>query len=89
MFPLARLIRILKSFEGTVLCFNSFPAHICHYLGLPAIVIHREAVPYGYDCAPLHRQVVLTSASDWDLGGVWEALGVPEASGRRSAPAKA
>lgn len=77
MYPLSRLIRILKAFEGTVLCFNSFPAHICHYLGRSAIVIHREAVPYGYDCAPLHRQVVLTSGSDWDLGGVWDALGPP------------
>ena len=83
MFPLARLIRILKSFEGTVLCFNSFPAHICHYLGRSAIVIHREAVPYGYDCAPLHRQVVLTSGSDWDLGGVWEALGVSQSASRQ------
>ncbi|MDB5050682.1 MAG: hypothetical protein JWO30_3753 [Fibrobacteres bacterium] len=74
MFPLSRLIRILRSFEGTVLCFNSFPAHICHYLGRSAIVMHREAVPYGYDCAPLHRQVVLTAEKAWDLGEVWEAL---------------
>jgi hypothetical protein len=75
MYPLARLIRILRAFEGTVLCFNSFAAHLCHYLGKPAVVIHRGAVPYGYDCAPLHRQVVLTADTDWELGGVWEALG--------------
>lgn len=74
MFPLSRLIRILRSFEGTVLCFNSFPAHICHYLGRSAVVLHRETVPFGYDCAPLHRQVVLKSEMDWDLGEVWEAL---------------
>jgi hypothetical protein len=73
-YPLARLIRILQAFEGTVLCFNSFPAHICHYLGRPAIVMHREAVPYGYDCAPLHKQVILKRIDDWDLAGVWEAL---------------
>lgn len=75
MYPLVRLIRILRTFEGTMLCFNSFPAHICHYLGKPALVIHREAVPYGYDCAPLHRQLVLQRDRDWDLGEVWEALG--------------
>jgi hypothetical protein len=73
-FPLSRLIRILRSFQGTVLCFNSFPAHICHYLGHSAIVMHRETIPYGYDCAPLHTQVVLYSEKDWDLGEVWEAL---------------
>ncbi|MDB5104758.1 MAG: hypothetical protein JWP91_2447 [Fibrobacteres bacterium] len=74
MFPLPRLIRILRSFEGTVLCFNSFPAHICHYLGRSAIVMHREAVPYGYDCGPLHRQVILSEGSGWDLSEIWDAL---------------
>jgi ADP-heptose:LPS heptosyltransferase len=74
MYPLSRLFRILRSFEGTVLCFNSFPAHICQYLGRSAIVMHREAVPYGYDCAPLHNQVVLKSQADWDLGAVWHAI---------------
>ena len=76
MYPLVRLIRILRTFEGTMLCFNSFPAHICHYLGKPALVIHRDAVPYGYDCAPLHRQLILQRDRDWDLGEVWEALGL-------------
>lgn len=75
MYPLARLIRILRTFEGTVLCFNSFAAHICQYLGKPALVIHREAIPYGYDCAPLHRQVILKREGDWGLAEVWEALG--------------
>jgi ADP-heptose:LPS heptosyltransferase len=74
MYPLARLIRMLRSFEGTILCFNSFPAHICHYLAKPALVIHREAVPYGYDCAPLHRQVILKRERDWDLTEVWGIL---------------
>lgn len=79
-YPLARLIRILRSFEGTVLCFNSFPAHICYYLGKPAVVLHRQAVPYGYDCAPVHRQVILKREDDWDLGEAWEALApLPEA----------
>ena len=74
MYPLARLIKQLRNFEGTVLCFNSFLAHLCHYLGRPAIVIHRQAVPYGYDCSPLLRQVVLKQEKDWDLAEVWEAL---------------
>lgn len=76
MYPLVRLTRILRTFEGTVLCFNSFPAHLCHYLDKPAVVIHREAVPYGYDCAPLHRQVSLKRAQDWDLAEIWAALGL-------------
>jgi ADP-heptose:LPS heptosyltransferase len=74
MFPLSRLISILRSFEGTVVCFNSFPAHICHYLERPAIVIHRKAVPFGYDCAPLHKQVVLDADKDWALDEVLEIL---------------
>jgi len=85
MYPLVRLTRILRTFEGTVLCFNSFPAHLCHYLDRPAVVLHREAVPYGYDCAPLHRQVALKRAKDWDLGEVWEALGIPAAGPRAAA----
>ena len=74
MFPLPRLIGILRSFEGTVLCFNSFPAHICHYLGRPAVVIHRKAVPFGYDCAPLHKQVILKAEKGWALDEVLEIL---------------
>jgi ADP-heptose:LPS heptosyltransferase len=57
-----RLIRALRAFEGTVLCFNSFMAHLCHYLGKPAVVIHRGEVPFGYDCSVIHRQVVLRPA---------------------------
>jgi hypothetical protein len=49
------------------------------------VVIHREAVPYGYDCAPLHRQVALRRAKDWDLGEVWAALGIPAAGPRAAA----
>lgn len=86
MYPLPRLIRILRSFEGTVLCFNSFPAHICHYLGKPAVVLHRQAVPYGYDCSPLHRQVVLRPEDDWDLAQAWEAL-APAPADRAAAQA--
>jgi ADP-heptose:LPS heptosyltransferase len=81
LYPLPRLIRILRSFEGTVLCFNSFPAHICHYLGKPAVVLHRLAVPYGYDCAPLHRQVILRREDDWDLTEAWQALGLAADAG--------
>jgi hypothetical protein len=74
MFPVSRLIKNLRTFEGTVLCFNSFLAHLCHYLDCPAIVIHRLAVPFGYDCAPLHYQVVLGEENDWNLTPVWQAL---------------
>lgn len=74
MYPLSRLIRNLRNFEGTVLCFNSFLAHLCLYLGRPAVVIHRQAVPFGYDCGPLHRQVILKAEKGWDLAEVWDAL---------------
>jgi ADP-heptose:LPS heptosyltransferase len=77
MFPMSGLIRMLRGFQGTILCFNSFIAHLCLYLGKPAIVIHREAVPYGYDCGPLHRQIVLSEDNRWDLKAVSEALKSP------------
>lgn len=73
-YPLDRLTHRLRSFKGTVLCFNSFSAHICHYLGRSALVLHRDAVPFGYDCAPLHRQIVLRSERNWDLGELRQAL---------------
>lgn len=76
-YPVGKLIRMLRAYQGTILCFNSFMAHLCHYLGKPAIVIHGEGVPYGYDCSVLHRQVVLSAGKDWDAGEVFEALGLP------------
>ena len=75
-YPIAKLIRMLRGYEGTILCFNSFMAHLCHYLGKPAIVIHRQVVPYGYDCSVIHRQVVLTRENGWGSGQVLEALGI-------------
>lgn len=74
MYPMGGLIRRLRAYEGTVLCFNSFPAHLCQYLGKPAVVIHREHIPYGYDCAPLHRQIVLKRNRGWDLEELWREL---------------
>lgn len=74
--PIPKLIRQLRSFEGTILCFNSFMAHLCHYLGKPAIVMHARAVPYGYDCSVLHRQVVLRQENNWSVDQVLQALGV-------------
>lgn len=74
MYPMTRLIRMLRSFQGTVVCFNSFLAHLCHYLGKPAIVVHRGAVPYGYDCDVLHRQIVLREENRWDVAEVIEAV---------------
>jgi ADP-heptose:LPS heptosyltransferase len=71
-----RLIRALRGFEGAVLCFNSFMAHLCHYLGKPAVVIHRGEIPFGYDCSVIHRQVVLRPENHWSVHEVLEALGV-------------
>lgn len=76
-FPMGRLIRQLRAFEGTILCFNSFMAHLCHYLGKPAVVIHKDAVPCGYDCSVLHRQVVLSPQDAWNIREVLRALGLP------------
>ena len=56
---LGRLANQLQAHPGNVLCFNSFLAHFCRYLGVPAKVIHFGKVPYGYDCEPLHFQYVL------------------------------
>lgn len=75
-----RLIRLLRAFEGTVLCFNSFMAHLCYYLGKPAIVIHRGKVPYGYDCSVIHRQVILRQDRGWGIGDILDALGVSQDS---------
>ena len=72
---MSKLIRLLRAFEGTVVCFNSFMAHLCHYLGKPALVIHKDAVPYGYDCSVIHRQVVLLPENGWNPREVLEALG--------------
>jgi ADP-heptose:LPS heptosyltransferase len=76
--PMAKLIRMLRAYEGTIVCFNSFMAHLCNYLGKPAIVIHRGAVPYGYDCGVLHNQVVLSPDSGWNTREVLRALGVAQ-----------
>ena len=76
-YPVNRLIRQLRSFQGTVLCFNSFMAHLCHFLGKPAVVIHKDRVPYGYDCSVIHNQVVLSPINAWDIRDVLMALGVP------------
>lgn len=71
---LSKLIRLLRAFEGTIVCFNSFMAHLCHYLGKPAVVIHKDAVPYGYDCSVIHRQVVLVPENGWNPREVLEVL---------------
>jgi ADP-heptose:LPS heptosyltransferase len=77
-YPMAKLIRMLRAFEGTVVCFNSFMAHLCNYLGKSAIVIHRGRVPYGYDCGVLHNQVILSPESGWSTREVLRALGVAQ-----------
>lgn len=77
-YPMAKLIRMLRSFEGTVVCFNSFMAHLCNYLGKPALVIHRAGVPYGYDCGVLHNQVVLSPDNGWNTREILRALGVAQ-----------
>lgn len=67
ILPMADFIAEVRRHEGTLLCFNSFMAHLCHYLGKPALVIHRDAVPYGYDCAPLHEQIILTGQDGYTV----------------------
>ena len=74
MFPLERLIANLRTYAGPILCFNSFLAHLCAYLNRPAIVIHRQAIPFGYDCSPLHRQVILKAETGYNLAEVWDVL---------------
>jgi hypothetical protein len=74
-FPMATLIRRLRAYQGTIVCFNSFLAHLCHYLGKPALVIHRNAVPYGYDCSAIHTQLVLQADHAWNPREVLNALG--------------
>ena len=85
-YSVNRLIRQLRAFEGEILCFNSFMAHLCHYLGKPAVVIHKDAVPYGYDCSVLHRQIVLSPESAWSTREVLLALGV-DVEEEKGAPA--
>lgn len=84
-YPVAKLIRMLRAYEGTIVCFNSFMAHLCHYLGKPAIVIHRLQVPYGYDCSVIHRQIALTREKGWSPAPVLEALGINSDIGSESA----
>jgi hypothetical protein len=43
-------------------------------LNRPAIVIHRQAIPFGYDCSPLHRQVILKAETGYNLAEVWDVL---------------
>jgi len=88
-YPVNRLIRQLRAFEGTILCFNSFMAHLCHYLGKPALVLHKDAVPYGYDCSVLHRQIVLVPEDAWSTREVLLALGIqPDAEDRAVADSR-
>ncbi len=65
--PLAALIQKMQGYSGNVIAFNSFFAHLCWYLKCPAIILHRIAIPYGYDCSPLHRQVILQPEKAWSL----------------------
>jgi hypothetical protein len=64
---LPELAAKLKAHAGPVLCFNSFFAHFCRFLEVPAWVVHRETVPYGYDCDPPHFQFVLPAEGPWDF----------------------
>ena len=75
IFDLVGLQKKIKNFEGTILCFNSFFAHFTHYLEQKAIVMHQNAVPHGYDCSSVHRQIILKDSENLDLSEVFEALG--------------
>ncbi len=64
---LPELIAWTRDYPGQIFCMNSFYAHLCFYLNKSATVIHREAIPFGYDCAPLHRQIILKAAEQWKI----------------------
>lgn len=54
----------IMAWPGGLMGFNSFMAHFALYLGRRMVVLHHEAVPFGYDCAPFHHQLVLTRNGD-------------------------
>lgn len=76
----------MMAWPGGLIGFNSFMAHFALYLGRRMVVLHHRAVPFGYDCAPFHRQLVLkphlhagsqpkpTGEADFDLGPVRDFL---------------
>ncbi|MFC1585495.1 hypothetical protein ACFL5V_08125 [Fibrobacterota bacterium] len=64
----------LENFKGTIICFDSFMAHYCHYLKKPALVINRELVKSGYDCSPLHKHIVLRKSDNWDLSSFFQVF---------------
>jgi hypothetical protein len=58
----------LRDWPGGLLGFNSFMAHFALYLGRRMAVMHHTHIPYGYDCSPFHRQLVLTAQTGYALG---------------------
>jgi ADP-heptose:LPS heptosyltransferase len=66
----------LQVFRGAVLCFDSFFAHFCRYLGRPAWVIHREKIPFGYHSGDIHRQIIMShpQALVGELQDLWQEI---------------
>ncbi len=60
--------------SNVVLCFDSFMPHFCYFLNKPALVLHHKKVPSGYNCAPLHKQIVLTKESNPSLMELFQEL---------------
>lgn len=72
---IARLAEKVVSWEGCLLGFDSFMAHFALYLGRRMAVIHLNEVPYGYACAPFHRQIVLNPHENLSLAPFRAFLG--------------
>jgi hypothetical protein len=79
----------LREWPGCLLGFNSFMAHFALYLGRRMVVFHLEKVPFGSDCSPFHRQLVLTAESGFGLQEFRELLStVPKQKPRQELPGR-
>jgi len=73
-YPPEELADRIRTWPGGLIGFDSFIAHFSLYLGKRMVVVHREKIPPGYDCAPFHRQIVLKKADGYDLAELGEFL---------------
>lgn len=71
-YALSDLKATVESFQGTLLCFNSFFAHFTYYLKQSAVVLHQNAIPRGYDCSPFHKQIILQDKENLSLKEVFQ-----------------
>ncbi len=71
-----RLFQTVEAHRGPVLCFDSFMGHLCHHLIRPAYVVFLGAIPYGYNCSRIHRQVVLAPRGEFDPAALFRQMGI-------------